>query len=48
MRKIVLEKDYGKKETFEKWKGGQGRKELELIFNNKINELKDGAKKWRD
>ena len=34
--------------TFEKWKGGQGRKELELIFNNKINELKDGAKKWRD
>jgi hypothetical protein len=34
--------------TFEKWKGGQGKKELELIFNNKINELKDGAKKWRD
>jgi hypothetical protein len=34
--------------TFEKWKGGQGRKELELIFNNRITELKDGAKKWRD
>jgi ribosomal protein L37AE/L43A len=30
--------------TFEKWKGGQGRKELELIFNNRINELKTGVK----
>ena len=30
--------------TFEKWKGGQGRRELELIFNNRITELKNGVK----
>ena len=34
--------------SIEKWTGGQGVKELELIFNDRVKELKEGAKKWRD
>ena len=34
--------------NIEKWSGGQGRTELELIFNNRINEFKEEAKKWQD
>ena len=34
--------------NIEKWSGGQGRTELELIFNNRINEFKEKAKKWED